>query len=193
MDYARPPRRRSSKRSRFKPTQPLVEYTIPTPEEAAKCTFRPERENNVSAWVVRNAQGDILRRFADTNNDNTVDMWCYYLDGLEVYRDIDSNFNKSADQYRWFHTAGTRWGIDKNEDKRIDSWQTISPHEVAEQVVLALKTRDAARFNLLLITPGELEQLGLGETKEDALSSTVKAASSGFGKLADEQKMITAR
>ncbi len=175
----------------FKPTQPLVEYTIPTPEEAAKCTFRPERENNISAWVVRNAQGDILRRFADTNNDNTVDMWCYYLNGLEVYRDIDSNFNKSADQYRWFHTAGTRWGFDKNEDKRIDAWQTISPHEVAEQVVLALKTRDAARFNLLLITPGELEQLGLGKDKEDALSSAVKAAGTGFGKLADEQKTIT--
>jgi Thioredoxin-like len=175
----------------FKPTQPHVEYTIPTPEEAAKCTFRPEREDNVSAWVVRNAQGDILRRFADTNNDNTVDMWCYYLDGLEVYRDIDSNFNKSADQYRWFHTAGTRWGIDKNEDKRIDVWQTISPHEVAEQVVLALKTRDAARFNLLLITPSELEQLGLDKAKEDAISSTVKAASAGFGKLTEEQKIVS--
>lgn len=175
----------------FKPTQPHVEYTIPTPEEAAKCTFRPERDNNVSAWVVRNAQGDILRRFADTNNDNTVDMWCYYLDGLEVYRDIDSNFNKSADQYRWFHTAGTRWGIDKNEDKRIDAWRSISPHEVAEQVVLALKTRDAARFNLLLLTPSELEQLGLGQPKADALASNVKAANAGFKKLADEQKLVT--
>jgi thiol-disulfide isomerase/thioredoxin len=175
----------------FKPTQPHVEYTIPTPEEAAKCTFRPERENNVSAWVVRNAQGDILRRFADTNNDNTVDLWCYYLDGLEVYRDIDSNFNKSADQYRWFHTAGTRWGIDKNEDKKIDAWRTITPHEVAEQVVLAIKTRDAARFNLLLLTPGELEQLGLGQAKADALSSTVKTASTGFNKLADDQKIIS--
>jgi hypothetical protein len=175
----------------FKPTQPHVEYTIPTAEEAAKCTFRPERENGVSAWVVRSAQGDILRRFADTNNDNTVDMWCYYLDGLEVYRDIDSNFNKSADQYRWFHTAGTRWGIDKNEDKRIDAWQSITPHEVAEQVVLALKTRDTARFNLLLLTPSELEQLGLGQSKADALASTLKAANSGFKKLANEQKLIT--
>src|SRR5688500_9875010 len=173
----------------FKPTQPHVEYTIPTPEEAAKCTFRPERDNNVSAWVVRNAQGDILRRFADTNNDNTVDMWCYYLDGLEVYRDIDSNFNKSADQYRWFHTAGTRWGIDKNEDKRIDAWRSIAPHEGAEQVVLALKTRDAARFNLLLLTPSELEQLGLGQPKAEALASNVKAANAGFKKLADEQKL----
>jgi tetratricopeptide (TPR) repeat protein len=174
------------------PTQPHLEYTTPTAEEAAKCTFRPERENNASAWVVRNEQGDILRRFADTNNDNTVDMWCYYLDGLEVYRDIDSNFNKNADQHRWFHTAGTRWGIDKNEDKRIDAWQTISPHEVAEQVVLAIKTRDAARFNLLLLTPGDLEQLGLGKAKADALSSAVKTATAGFNKLAAEQKIITA-
>ena len=50
-------------------------------------------------------------------------MWCYFLDGLEVYRDIDSNFNGKADQYRWFHTAGTRWGTDKNEDGRIDDSQ----------------------------------------------------------------------
>ena len=50
--------------------------------------------------------------------DNNVDQWCYYLDGLEVYRDIDSNFNKNADQYRWFHTAGTRWGVDKDEDEQ---------------------------------------------------------------------------
>jgi hypothetical protein len=118
-------------------------------------------------------------------------MWCYYLDGLEVYRDIDSNFNKSADQYRWFHTAGTRWGIDKNEDKRIDAWKSITPHEVAEQVVLALKTRDAARFNLLLLTPSELEQLGLGEAKAEALESTVNAANAGFKKLAEEQKLIS--
>ena len=62
------------------PIQPLVEYTIPTKEEAAQCTIRPEKENNVTAWVVRNRQGEILRRFADTNGDNVVDQWCYYLE-----------------------------------------------------------------------------------------------------------------
>ena len=50
-----------------------------------------------------------------------VDQWCYYNDGVEVYRDIDTNFNKKADQFRWLNTAGSRWGIDANEDEKIDS------------------------------------------------------------------------
>ena len=88
------------------PIQSLVEYANPSKEEAAQCTIRAEKESNATAWVVRNRQGEILRRFADTNGDNVVDLWCYYLNGLEVYRDIDANFNGKADQYRWFHTAG---------------------------------------------------------------------------------------
>ena len=66
-------RRRPRRRSRLTPIQPLVEYTIPTKEEAAQCTIRPEKENNITSWVVRNRQGEILRRFADTNSDNVVD------------------------------------------------------------------------------------------------------------------------
>ena len=47
--------------------------------------------------------------------------------GIEVYRDVDANFNEKADQYRWLATAGTRWGLDPNEDGVIDSWKMISP------------------------------------------------------------------
>ena len=72
----------------------------------------------------------ILRRFVDTNDDNVVDQWSYYKDGLEVYRDIDSTFNGKADQYRWFNTGGSRWAIDANEDGVIDSWKSISAEEV---------------------------------------------------------------
>ena len=38
-----------------------------------------------------------------------------------------------ADQYRWFHTGGSRWGMDDNEDTKIDYWKRISPQEVAEE------------------------------------------------------------
>jgi hypothetical protein len=176
----------------FNPVQTQVEYTIPNKDEAAKCTIHPEKEANGTAWIIRNERNQILRRFADTNSDNVVDLWCYYLDGIEVYRDIDSNFNKKADQYRWFNTAGTRWGIDRNEDGRIDSWRKISPHEVAEQVVIAIKTRDAGRFNLLLATPNELSDVGLGKQRTDQLASAIKTASERFGKLAAEQKIVTA-
>ncbi len=175
------------------PIQQFVEYTTPSADEIAQCTIRPEKENNVTSWVVRNRQGEILRRFADTNNDNYVDQWCYFLGGLEVYRDIDSNFNNKADQYRWFNTAGTRWGIDKNEDGHIDSWKVISPHEVAEQIVFALKSHDPARFQLLLLTPEELGSLGFGQERAASLAASVKAAPAAFSKTMAEQKIITSQ
>ncbi|MEX0611363.1 MAG: thioredoxin, partial [Pirellulales bacterium] len=149
----------------FTPIQSGIDYTVPSKEEAAQCTIRPEKENNMTAWVVRNRQGEVLRRFADTNADNVVDLWCYCLNGLEVYRDVDSNFNHKADQYRWFHTAGTRWGLDDNEDGRIDSWRVISGHEVAEQVVLALKESDPAKFQLVLLTPAQMADVGFGKAR----------------------------
>ncbi len=173
------------------PIQPLVEYTIPSKEEIAQCTIRPEKENNITSWVVRSRQGEVLRRFADTNADNVVDQWCYFQNGLEVYRDNDSNFNGKADDYRWFNTAGTRWGVDKNEDGKVDSWRMISPHEVAEQVAFALKNRDQARFELLLLTPSELADLGLGKSRQDSISASVKDAPAAFSKLVAEQKIVT--
>ncbi len=172
------------------PIQPFVEYTIPTKEEAAQCTIKPEKENSITSWVVRNHNGEILRRFADTNGDNVVDEWCYFQNGVEVYRDIDSNFNGKADQYRWFNTAGTRWGIDKNEDGKVDSWKVISPHEVAEQVVLALKASDTAHFELLLITPTELDGLGLGKERRESIAKSVKEAPAAFSTLVSSQKIV---
>src|SRR3954451_9662414 len=167
-----------------------VDYTIPTKEEAAQCVVRLEHEGKASCWVVRNRQGEILRRFFDTNNDNVVDTWCYYSGGVEVYRDIDSDYNGHADQYRWFNTAGTRWAIDKNEDQHIDHWKVISPHEVSEQVVLALKNHDQARFELLLLTQNELNGLGFGQARADSISESIKTAPAKFSKLAAEQTVV---
>lgn len=175
----------------LKPIQPNVEYAKPSADETKQATIKAEKEGGSTAWIVRNAQGETLRRFADSNNDNVVDLWCYYLDGIEVYRDIDSNFNGKADQYRWLNTAGTRWGADTNEDGRIDSWKLISPHEVAEELVLALKTRDPQRFNLLLLSQKEVGELGLGKTRANTITEAVKTAASGFQKLAGEQKVVT--
>src|SRR4051812_24868484 len=175
----------------LQPMQPFVEYTIPTKEEAAQCTVKLEKENKSSNWVVTNRNGDVLRRFYDTNGDNYVDMWCYFLNGVEVYRDIDSNFNNKADQYRWVNTAGTRWALDKNEDGKIDSWKVISPHEVAEQVVLAIKNRDPERFALLLISPDELSQAGFSQSRADSIAANIKAAPAAFSTIVAEQKVIT--
>lgn len=175
----------------LKPMQAFVDYATPSNEEAAQCTVKLEKDGKNSNWVVTNRNGEVLRRFYDTNGDNYVDMWCYFQNGVEVYRDIDSNYNNKADQYRWFNAGGTRWAIDKNEDGKIDSWKVISPHEVAEQVVLAIKNRDSDRFALLLMTPTELTETGFGQARADSIAASLKAAPEAFSKLAADQKALT--
>lgn len=63
------------------------------------------------AGIAGDGSGQILRTFADTNGDNIVDQWSYFKDGIEVYRDIDANFNGKADQIAAQHgrfPLGTR-------------------------------------------------------------------------------------
>ncbi|MGC3970964.1 MAG: thioredoxin-like domain-containing protein [Pirellulales bacterium] len=168
------------------PVQKDVEYYKPAKDEIAKCTIKVEKEGSTSGWVVYDPAGTIIRRFTDTNGDNTVDQWSYFDEGLEVYRDIDSNANAKADQFRWLNTGGTRWGQDTNEDGKIDSWKVLSAEELSAEVVAAISTKDEVRFQRLLATPAELESLGLGAAHLKELGEKVAAAPKRFsGKLSD--------
>jgi len=155
---------------RLIPIQHDVDFARPTAEEAAKCTIGAKKIDGQVGWVVEDPNGVVLRKFVDTNNDNVVDQWCYFKDGLEVYRDIDSNYNGKADQYRWFHTAGSRWGLDKDEDGQIDVWKAISPEELSAEVIAAMGNKDTARFLRLALTPAEIQTLGIGPTKAKQLT-----------------------
>ncbi len=178
---------------KLKPVQDNIDYTIPTDAETAKCTIKAEKIDGQTGWVVRDQAGQILRRFVDSNADNVVDMWCYYQDGIEVYRDVDSNHNGKADQSRWINTAGTRWGFDKNEDGRIDTWEVISPEEVTAEVVAAMAADDSTRFARLLLTPAELAKLGLSEKKAKELGDTIKTAANDFKEVVKTQKLVTGK
>src|SRR5207249_2935526 len=133
-----------------------------------------------TGYVVRTDSGQVLRRFLDANGDNKVDQWCYFKDGIQIYRDIASNFNNKADQYRWLGTAGTRWGLDDDENGRIDSWRIISAEEVTVEVVAALRDRDAARFQRLLLSADELKTLGLSHKQLADLTDKIAAAKKEF-------------
>ena len=125
--------------SLFKPTQKDVEYETPPPEDFKKCRISVERVGKISGWVVFGPNGQVLRRFVDSDGDSTVDQWRYYNHGLEVYRDIDTNHNSKPDQCRWLNTGGSRRAVDSNEDGRIDSWKSLSP----EEAVRIADARDA--------------------------------------------------
>jgi thiol-disulfide isomerase/thioredoxin len=177
---------------KFTPIQSDVDYTQPKPGDIADCKISAQKIDGHVGWVVEDAQGGILRRFIDTNGDNQVDMWCYFKDGLEVYRDIDSDFDRKADQYRWFHTGGSRWGIDKDEDGTIDSWAMISAEEVTAEVIAAMAKQEPDRFDRLLLTAAELRSLGLGGAKTKELAEKIAAASSRFRDVSRQQKVVRA-
>ena len=174
----------------LKPIQPDAVYEKVPSELVAKCTVNDFEADGQSGWEVNSPDGTLLRRFADTNGDKRIDLWSYFNYGVESYRDIDADFNKKADQYRWLGNSGTRWGIDRDEDGRIDAWKRISAEEVSAEVVAALRDSDPRRFIRLLATPTELKSLGLGEAKLAELEMKAKLAARDFAELAKTQKTI---
>ncbi|MDE0874001.1 MAG: TlpA disulfide reductase family protein [Acidimicrobiales bacterium] len=174
----------------LKPVQPGVDYEKVEADQQSGCKVIDIDESAWSGWEVIAEDGTLLRRFADTNRDQKIDLWCYFKFGVEVYRDVDQDFNGKADQYRWLATGGTRWGLDRDEDGGIDSWKQISAEEVTAEVVAALREKDTDRFAPLVIVEQELDFLGLGKEKKTQILALSIAAKSGFGELAKDQDVV---
>ncbi len=174
------------------PIQEGVDYDQPTPEAAKQCTLKMEKIGSGSGWVVRDGDGRIIRRFIDTNGDNKLDQWHYFKNQIQVYRDIDSDFNRKADQYLWLGTAGTRWAIDRDEDGVLDSWKAISAEEVSLVAVEALKKANAKLFSTLLLSDRELAGLDLQDSQRKAIGVRIRNARNGFEQLAKEQTSVNA-
>ncbi len=172
------------------PVQAGVDFDRPTAAEAAKCKILAKKIDGQVGWIIESPNGTILRRFIDTNGDNIVDQWSYFKDGIEVYRDIDSNYNGKADQYRWFNTGGSRWAIDKNEDGEIDAWKTISAEEVTAEIVASIATHDANRFARLMLTDDELNSLGLGTERTENIAEKIAKATAAFKAMSARQKTL---
>lgn len=174
----------------LKPLQPGVEIDMPTKEELPQCTVTAEKIGKAVGWVVKDGRGYVLRRFLDTDGDNRVDTWCYFRNGLEVYRDIDTNGDGKVDQYRWLTTAGSRWGVDANQDGKVDRWQRISAEEVAEEAVRALAANDFSRLQALLLSANELKALGLTGDLAQEVAQALASATSQFNEAAAKAKSL---
>ncbi len=153
----------------YQPRQSGIPAETPAADEIEKCRREVVREGKGSSWVVYGPAGQVLRRFTDTDGDGKVDQFRYYNLGIEIYRDIDSDGDEKIDQYRWLNTGGTAWGLDPNEDGRIDEWKIISPHEAARMAVEAIIGGDADLLATVLLTTKDIQALGLkGEFAERA-------------------------
>jgi len=145
----------------FVPRQKDVEFETPKPADFAKCKVEVERRGKVNGWVVLGPAGQVLRKFLDTDGAGGIDQWRYYNHGIEVYRDIDTNNNNKVDQCRWLNLGGSRWGLDSNEDGRIDQWKVLSAAEASKEAVRALITGDEAAFQAIMINEDDLKSLGV--------------------------------
>lgn len=175
----------------LKPIQPGIEYDQPTEAQRAGCQVVSAAEVGQRGWIVKDSTGKLLRRFVDTNDDNKLDQWCYYKDGVEVYRDLDTDFDEKADEYRWLGTAGTRWGLDTDENGKIDSWKRISAEEVSAEIVAAVRDKDWERFRLVLLETKELATLGLSSARQADLQKRISEARAAFEAFVKQQNVVT--
>lgn len=174
----------------YKPSQPDVEYDIVEKAQYAQCKVNVFREGKTSGYLVTGPQGLVIRRFVDSDGDNAVDLYSYFRNGIEVYRDIDPDGNRKPNQVRWLNTGGLRWGIDQNEDGRIDSWKMISAEEVTRVAVRALLTQDATLLAPLLVTQPDLAGLGIEKAMQTKILESVSDPAGKLKKAATGSKMI---
>jgi hypothetical protein len=170
-----------------------VDIDIPDPKTYDQCKVGPFKEGKATGWIVTGPAGQPLRRFLDTDGNDVVDTFCYYKNGLEVYRDIVTKPNGKKDQYRWLNTGGMRWGIDTNGDGKIDVYKQISAEEVSRLAVRALVTQDATLLVPLLVTKEDLKQLGIKGTLETKLLASVADPAAKLKKAVANSKIIQPR
>ncbi len=177
----------------FRPVQKQVECETPKESEYAKCKVKVERHAKASGWVVLGPAGQPLRRFVDTNGDNVVDQWRYYKDGLEVYRDIDGDFNNKVDQSRWLNTGGSRWALDSNEDGRIDGWKVLSAEAASREAVRALAAGEKRTLSTVLINADDVRTLGIGEAVAKKLLEAVSDPGKKMTSIRSRSKVLSSQ
>lgn len=177
---------------RYRPLQP-VDVDTPDKAEWGKCKNEVARIGKGSGFVVTGPQGQVLRRFVDLDGNQSVDQYRYYKDGIEVYREIDTTGNPKApaiDQFRWFNTGGTRWGVDSNKDGVIDQWKIISAEEVSMEAIRALATGDARFLMPLLATPDDLTAIGVEKSAQAEILKPLENAEKGLLDIIKQSKSI---
>ena len=178
-----------------KPVQTGVNVTTPSDADLARCVAEPVKwpssggAATPTGIVVKDARGQLVRQFIDTTGRNKTNIWSFYLDGVEAYREVDSNGNGTPDQFRWLASNGGKWGFDANEDGGIDTWRVISPEEVSQELFQAMQSKDPNRMAALVVSDEELKSLGLPAVEAAKLLERSKNAAAAMTTLATEMKL----
>ncbi len=179
----------------FRPHQPGVDYETPPKEKFSQCKVEVEKRAKGSGLVVLGPDGQVLRRFVDTDGDKDkhVDQWRYFKDGIEVYREIDTNKNNKPDNFRWLNLGGSRWGVDVNEDGKIDAWKSLSAAEASQEAIRAVASGDDEAFQALLLTVDDIKKLDIDRPVAEKLLAAVQDAPKKARALVSKSKVLTSQ
>lgn len=165
----------------IRPRQPGVNIAVPTADQIARHRLDPIKDKNQAAigYVLRDAEGKPVRQFVSVDN-KSFNIVAYYVNGQEAYRETYPP--NEAHQYRWLGSNGSKWGLDRDRDGRIDDWLVISPEEASQEILQAVLARDPKRLEALLPSEEHLKGIGLPAAEIEQ----IKAKSAGAAKrLAD--------
>jgi tetratricopeptide (TPR) repeat protein len=165
----------------FNPKQKDVVISTPTPAEVAGCEVKMVQGSQPGSvgYLLLDANKKPLRRFMGAAK-KPIETFSYYKDGVEVYREIDGNGNNKPEQFRWLNTAGMKWGLDLNEDGKIDAWRMISAEEVGQEAFQALATHDFDRLKALFLSETEMAALKLPAAQVKRLTDLQRQAAQKF-------------
>jgi hypothetical protein len=166
----------------YHPTQQSIVMSTPSAQEQEKCTVEPvlNARNAKAGWLLRDPQGRPVRRYYDANGDGKIDVWSYYLDGVEVYRERSTQFNKVVDECRWLNSGGMKWGVSSKGDGKIDFWRMISAEEVSQEVLQAVVTKDFDRLKALWITDADIDALEMSPAEATRIRELRNQAQAKF-------------
>jgi peroxiredoxin len=164
----------------YRPRQEGIVISTPTGAEIEACKVKWTPTSPGGIWLLLDPQGRPLRRLVDNKGDNKPHIWSYYHEGVEVYREIDSDFDGEPDQYRWLNSAGMKWGVELNKDHKIGSWRMISTEEVSQEILQAIISKDFSRIQAMFISDAEIDTLGIQAAEAAPLREQQKQAYAKF-------------
>ncbi len=112
-----------------KPLQDEVPFDTVPADKIEQCDIEEVTRPDGKGFLVTGESGQTLRWFVDTNGDNKLDRWCYFSQGVETYREIDSDFDKVADQFRWLGTAAHAGALTKTKMARSIAGKLSRPRK----------------------------------------------------------------
>ncbi len=177
---------------RLAPKHEDISISTPAADELKLCTVVTLQGavKGSGGFMLLDAKKQPVRRFFDSKG-NGIDLWSYYKDGVEVYREFDTAGKGSPNNFRWLNAGGMKWGVGSVSAGKayITTWRMISAEESAFEAFQAVAKGDFARLQALLITDNEMQMVKLPAAKARAIAANQQQAQKKFAEFVQDAKL----